>query len=176
MWFHMFDVGFQEMLLIMVLALIVFGPSKLPELGKMIGRAMREFRRASDEFRSTVETNLNIHDIDVPSPSSPAQAGFFPTIAPFASSAPTEAAPALPAAPEGAQPAPEAGGVATEQAATGAAYWAQRGSRLFHSRDCVWAARIAEAERIPFETVARAREEGYAACPVCEPMEVGLAL
>ena len=73
MWFHMFDVGFQEMLLIMVLALIVFGPSKLPELGKMIGRAMREFRRASDEFRSTVETNLNIHDVDVPSPSFPAR-------------------------------------------------------------------------------------------------------
>jgi sec-independent protein translocase protein TatB len=176
MWFHMFDVGFQEMLLIMVLALIVFGPSKLPELGKMIGRAMREFRRASDEFRSTVETNLNIHDVDVPSTSSPAQAGFFPTIAPFASSGPAEAAPSLAAAPEGAQPEPEAGGVATEQAATGAAYWAQRGSRLFHSRDCVWAARIAETERIPFETVARARDEGYVACPVCEPLEVGLAL
>ena len=172
----MFDVGFQEMLLIMVLALIVFGPSKLPELGKMIGRAMREFRRASDEFRSTVETNLNIHDVDVPSPSFPAQAGFFPTIAPFASSAPAEAAPALPAAPEGAQPVLEAGGVATEQAATGAGYWAQRGSRLFHSRDCVWAARIVEEERIPFETVTRAREEGYVACPVCEPVEVGLAL
>ena len=172
----MFDVGFQEMLLIMVLALIVFGPSKLPELGKMIGRAMREFRRASDEFRSTVETNLNIHDVDVPSPSFPAQAGLFPTIAPFAPSAPAEAAPAIPAAPEGAQPSPEAGGVATEQAATGARYWAQRGSRLFHSRDCVWAARIVEEERIPFETVTRAREEGYVACPVCEPVEVGLAL
>ena len=169
----MFDVGFQEMLLIMVLALIVFGPSKLPELGKMIGRAMREFRRASDEFRSTVETNLNIHDVDA---SSPAQAGFFPTIAPFASSAPAASAPALPAAPEGAQPVPEAGGVATERAATGAGYWAQRGSRLFHSRDCVWAARIVEEERIPFETVTRAREEGYVACPVCEPVEVGLAL
>ncbi|PYN06637.1 MAG: twin-arginine translocase subunit TatB [Candidatus Rokuibacteriota bacterium] len=176
MGFHMFDVGFQEMLLIMVLALIVFGPSKLPELGKMIGRAMREFRRASDEFRSTVETNLNIHDLDLPSASSPAPAGLFPTIAPSGSSAPAESAPAIPAAPGDAEPSPEAGGVATEQEATGARYWAQRGSRLFHSRDCGWATRIASAERIPFETVARAREEGHVACPVCEPVEVGLAL
>jgi Tat protein translocase TatB subunit len=64
----MFDIGFQEMVLIMVLALLVFGPSKLPELGKMIGRAMREFRKASDEFRTTVETNLKINEIDDPPP------------------------------------------------------------------------------------------------------------
>jgi TatA/E family protein of Tat protein translocase len=56
----MFDIGLQEILLIGVLALLVFGPSKLPELGRMVGRAMREFRRASDEFRTTVETNLHI--------------------------------------------------------------------------------------------------------------------
>src|SRR5262245_30025446 len=60
----MFDIGLQEMLVIGVLALLVFGPSKLPELGRMVGRAMREFRRASDEFRSTVETNLHINDPD----------------------------------------------------------------------------------------------------------------
>jgi len=60
----MFDVGLQEMLLIGVIALLVFGPSKLPELGRMLGRAMREFRRASDEFRQTVETNLHINDPD----------------------------------------------------------------------------------------------------------------
>src|SRR5919106_5237563 len=58
----MFDIGLQEMLLIGVIALLVFGPTKLPELGRMMGRAMREFRRASDEFRSTVETNLHIND------------------------------------------------------------------------------------------------------------------
>src|SRR5262247_2619469 len=62
----MFDIGLQEMLVIGVLALLVFGPSKLPELGRMVGRAMREFRRASDEFRSTVETNLNMNDLDPP--------------------------------------------------------------------------------------------------------------
>src|SRR3989442_8992060 len=67
----MFDIGLQEMLVIGVIALLVFGPSKLPELGRMVGRAMREFRRASDEFRQTVETNLNLNDLDpVTAPSS----------------------------------------------------------------------------------------------------------
>jgi TatA/E family protein of Tat protein translocase len=57
----MLDIGFQELAVIMVLALLIFGPDKLPELGKRLGRAMREFRRASDEFRSTVEQNLQIN-------------------------------------------------------------------------------------------------------------------
>ena len=72
----MFDIGLQEMLVIGVLALLVFGPGKLPELGRMVGRALREFRRASDEFRSTVETNLHINDPDpvvapTPDPATP---------------------------------------------------------------------------------------------------------
>src|SRR2546426_12682374 len=67
----MFDIGLQEMLVIGVIALLVFGPSKLPELGRMVGRAMRNFRRASDEFRQTVETNLNLNDLyPVTAPSS----------------------------------------------------------------------------------------------------------
>ena len=67
----MLDIGIQELLVIMVLALLIFGPDKLPDLGRRLGRAMREFRRASDEFRSTVEQNLQInadHDISPPSP------------------------------------------------------------------------------------------------------------
>ena len=65
----MLDIGVQEILVIMVLALIVFGPDKLPDLGRRLGRAMREFRRASDEFRSTVEQNLQLNlDTDITSP------------------------------------------------------------------------------------------------------------
>jgi sec-independent protein translocase protein TatA len=64
----MLDIGIQELLVIMVLALLIFGPDKLPELGRRFGRAMREFRRASDEFRSTVEQNLQIHDQDISPP------------------------------------------------------------------------------------------------------------
>jgi sec-independent protein translocase protein TatB len=172
----MFDVGFQEMLLIMVLALIVFGPSKLPELGKMIGRAMREFKRASDEFRSTVETNLHLNDLDTPSPSSTPEAGSMRAISPFNPSPPVPSVAATEAAPEGAEGTQETSGVLTEPAAPGAPYWAQRGSRLFHSRECAWAGRIAEGERVSFETVGGAREEGYVACPVCEPLEARLAL
>src|SRR5438128_2728801 len=64
----MFDIGFQELILIFVVALLVFGPKNLPQLGRSLGRAMREFRRASDEFRSTIETNLQINEPE-PTPS-----------------------------------------------------------------------------------------------------------
>lgn len=43
----MFDIGFPELLLILVVALIVFGPGRLPEIGAALGRAMREFRQAT---------------------------------------------------------------------------------------------------------------------------------
>src|SRR5436190_14613841 len=84
----MFDIGLQEMVVIGVIALLVFGPSKLPELGRMFGRAMREFRRASDEFRTTVETNLKINEpdpviapapIETPSPSTTAAVETLPS-------------------------------------------------------------------------------------------------
>src|SRR6185436_2921220 len=65
----MFDIGLQELALIFVIALLVFGPKNLPQLGRSLGRAMREFRRASDEFRSTIETNLKINELDpIPDP------------------------------------------------------------------------------------------------------------
>src|SRR5258707_15267765 len=60
----MFDIGLQELALIFVIALLVFGPKNLPQLGRSLGRAMREFRRASDEFRSTIETNLRVNELD----------------------------------------------------------------------------------------------------------------
>src|SRR3970040_1726638 len=66
----MFDSGFQELILILVVALLVFGPRRLPELGRSLGRAMREFRRATEGFRSTVETNLHINQPD-PIPAAP---------------------------------------------------------------------------------------------------------
>jgi sec-independent protein translocase protein TatA len=150
----MFDIGFQEMLVIGVLALLVFGPGKLPELGRMIGRALREFRRASDEFRSTVETNLHINDPDPIIP--PAT----PTIEPPIATAPSTAV-ASPAV----EPAPA---VAVEP---GEPYCAQRSSRLFHKSDCTWVARIPETERAYFKHIAEAREQGFTTCPVCEPWE-----
>jgi TatA/E family protein of Tat protein translocase len=154
----MFDIGLQEMLVIGVLALLVFGPSKLPELGRMVGRAMREFRRASDEFRSTVETNLHINDIDPPPPT-PEPAPVVEMPVPLPSE--TEAALA-----EGTTAFATA--VAEEH---GEPFCAQRGSRIFHRRDCTWVRRIPELERTYMKTIAEARDAGLTTCPVCEPWE-----
>ena len=51
-------VGWPEMVVIFIVALLVFGPKKLPELGKTIGKAMTEFRRASSELKSTWEREM----------------------------------------------------------------------------------------------------------------------
>src|SRR5580704_12835069 len=51
--------GMQEMLFIFVLALLFFGPKKLPELGKTLGKAMTEFRRASSELKSTFDREMS---------------------------------------------------------------------------------------------------------------------
>lgn len=53
------SLGTQEMILIFILALLVFGPKKLPELGRTVAKAMGEFRRASSELRSTFEREMN---------------------------------------------------------------------------------------------------------------------
>jgi TatA/E family protein of Tat protein translocase len=50
--------GVQEMIFIFVLALVLFGPKKLPELGRMLGKAVSEFRKAKNELRSTWESHM----------------------------------------------------------------------------------------------------------------------
>jgi TatA/E family protein of Tat protein translocase len=52
------SVGTPEILLILVIALLLFGPQKLPELGKSLGRAIREFKRASQELQETIEKEV----------------------------------------------------------------------------------------------------------------------
>lgn len=52
-------IGVPEMVAIFVIALLLFGPKKLPELGRTLGKAITEFRRASNELKSTFETHLN---------------------------------------------------------------------------------------------------------------------
>ena len=53
------NLGFPEMIFIFFLALIIFGPKKLPEIGRQIGKALNEFRRASNEFRAQIESEIN---------------------------------------------------------------------------------------------------------------------
>jgi TatA/E family protein of Tat protein translocase len=51
----MFNIGLPELLIILAIALIVFGPNKLPELAKAFGRAMREFKKATEEVKESFE-------------------------------------------------------------------------------------------------------------------------
>jgi sec-independent protein translocase protein TatA len=55
-------IGMQELIIIFVIALIVFGPRKLPELGKSLGRSIAEFKRASNELRNTLEDEIRVEE------------------------------------------------------------------------------------------------------------------
>lgn len=55
-------VGVQEMIIIFIVALVVFGPKKLPELGKTVGKALTEFRRARDELKYTFDREMQAID------------------------------------------------------------------------------------------------------------------
>jgi len=58
------DLGFSELFFIGVLALIIFGPRKLPEIGRQVGRALAEFKRASNEFKAQIESEINQLEYD----------------------------------------------------------------------------------------------------------------
>lgn len=59
----MFGIGMPELIIIMAVALIVIGPSKLPELAKAIGRGMAEFRKASQEIKNSLEFDEDIQEV-----------------------------------------------------------------------------------------------------------------
>ncbi len=54
----MFGIGLPEILVILVVALIVVGPSKLPELAKTLGKALNEFKRVADEVKDTIHEEM----------------------------------------------------------------------------------------------------------------------
>jgi sec-independent protein translocase protein TatA len=54
----MFGLGFPELMLIFVIALIVFGPKKLPELGRSVGRELAEFKKASEDFQESMKAEM----------------------------------------------------------------------------------------------------------------------
>ena len=58
------SIGTSELILIGLIALIVFGPRKLPELAQMLGKAMTEFRRSTDDFKRTWEQEVNFENED----------------------------------------------------------------------------------------------------------------
>jgi len=111
----MFGLGFGEIVIILVLALILLGPKRLPDVAKQLGKGLREFKKATDDLKSQFENELYAEDTrprDRPSlvPSAPGAAPSGPAPAATAENVPgLEAATAEPApAPERA----EAGGTA----------------------------------------------------------------
>jgi Tat protein translocase TatB subunit len=56
------NIGFPELLVILIIALLVFGPKKLPEVGRSIGKALREFRKTSDEIKEKIEEEIHAEE------------------------------------------------------------------------------------------------------------------
>ncbi len=56
------SIGFPELIIIFAVALLVFGPKKLPEVGRSIGKALREFRRTTDEIKEKLEDEIQADD------------------------------------------------------------------------------------------------------------------
>jgi len=56
----MFNLGMQELIVILIIALVVFGPAKLPELGKALGKSIREFKSATNEIKEDVQKTVTL--------------------------------------------------------------------------------------------------------------------
>ena len=56
------SIGMPELMIILVIALIIFGPRKLPELGRSLGRSLKEFKRASNELQNTLDEEIRIEE------------------------------------------------------------------------------------------------------------------
>ena len=59
----MFGIGFPELLLVMALALVVIGPKRLPDIARALGRGFSEFKRATDELKTTFQEEIRTDDI-----------------------------------------------------------------------------------------------------------------
>ena len=79
------SIGMPELMIIFVIALIIFGPRKLPELGRSMGKSLSEFKRASNDLRNTLDEEIRIEDKPPPPPAPKSMA---PTPTPAAETTP----------------------------------------------------------------------------------------
>jgi sec-independent protein translocase protein TatA len=56
------NIGMPELIIIFVIALIIFGPRKLPELGRSLGKSLNEFKRASNELKNTLDEEIRVEE------------------------------------------------------------------------------------------------------------------
>ncbi len=99
------NLGFPEMLFLGLLALLLFGPRRLPEIGRQVGKALGEFKRASSEFQNQLEDEVRQLEVEENS-----QRSIAPPAPPEGSIAQTASASSSPAGPASGPPLPAAGG------------------------------------------------------------------
>ena len=67
----MFGIGFQEIIVVLIIALLVIGPRKLPDLAKSLGKAFREFKNATDDIKQNFDLELLTREDPQPIPKKP---------------------------------------------------------------------------------------------------------
>src|ERR1051325_6889810 len=87
------SLGMPELLMIFAVILIVFGPRRIPEIGRTLGKALAEFRKATDDLKGTIEREVRLEELKKIGPEA---MGPFEVVSRSEPSAPSEPAPAPP--------------------------------------------------------------------------------
>ena len=90
------NIGAPELIVILVIALLILGPGKLPEVGASLGKSIREFRKASTDVQDAVKVDVDTSPLPAPAPAAaaPAVAAAVVAATPVVAAAPAEVAPA----------------------------------------------------------------------------------